>query len=310
MSGARVPRDVASQPQIEYRPQGELHLVPTDGELSEMISFRANGTTQNDPNESFELRDLIRLAITYFDRGMVDDAEELLNEALDAGYSRPDAIDLLRRVRNVRGQTVLVTQSPEVAERARISSDVVVHEFTVPLPGADAQPALVRHSIEDADQDLAAGRLHSAHDATLQALALAPAYLPNYFRLAELRVALDDPDGAKSLIASLRAVLDVIGDDSDWLTQSMQVTLDPEDLDALVRLARSLVALEGSVQLDPYVPDAIERSLLDRPDVALELAREYVRLRPTSREAERLHSASSRCRRRFGPDSRIVAARR
>jgi tetratricopeptide (TPR) repeat protein len=289
MSGARVTRDVASQSQNDFRPQGELYLVPNDCEPSEMISFNGNGSTSSDPNESFELRDMVSLAITYFDRGMVDDAEELLHEALEAGYSRNDAVELLRRVRSVRGQTTVVTPVAEAASAPQESNDVVVHEFTRPLPGADAQPALVRRSIEDADRDLSAGRLHSAHDATLHALAMAPDYFPNYVRLAELRVAFGDPDGAATLISSLKTVLDVIGDESDWLTQSMRVTLDPDNLDALVQLAQSLISMQGSVQLDPYVPDAIERTLQDRPDVALALARDYVRLRPTSREAERLH---------------------
>lgn len=289
MSGARVTRAVASQSQNDFRPQGELYLVPNDGEPSEMISFNGNGGASSDPNESFELRDMVSLAITYFDRGMVDDAEELLHEALEAGYTRNDAVELLRRVRSVRGHTAIVTPVTEAVNMPQGPSDIVVHEFTRPLPGADAQPALVRRSIDDADRDLAAGRLHSAHDATLHALAMAPDYFPNYVRLAELRVAFGDPDGAQTLIDSLKTVLDVIGDESDWLTQSMRVTLDPDNLDALIQLAQSLIGMQGSVQLDPYVPDAIERTLLDRPELALQLARDYVRLNPASREAERLH---------------------
>ena len=120
MSGARVTRDVASQSQNDFRPQGELYLVPNDGEPTEMISFNGNGNASSDPNESFELRDMVSLAITYFDRGMVDDAEELLHEALEAGYSRNDAVELLRRVRSVRGQTAIVTPAAEavIAYRA------------------------------------------------------------------------------------------------------------------------------------------------------------------------------------------------
>ena len=290
MSGARMTHDVASQSHNTYRPQGELHLVSNDGEPSNMMAFDDTGVASDDPNESFELRDMVNLAITYFERGMIDDAEELLTEALDAGYTRADAIELLRRVQAVRGQTTLVASVTEKAVSPPTLSESVINEFTRPLPGADAQPTHVRRLIEDADRDLEAGRLNSAHDATLYAVAIAPAYFPNYVRLAELRTAFGDVDGANSLFDSLKTVLDAVGDDGDWMTRSMRVTLDPDNLEALVQLAQSLIGMQGSIQLEPYVPDAIERTLLDSPELALELARDYVRLRPTSRQAERLHS--------------------
>ena len=293
MSGARMTaRDVASLTDSDFQPQGEMFLMPSDNQASgELIPFNGAVPGSNDPNESFELRDMVSLAITYFERGMVDDAEEMLHDALEAGYTRADAAELLQRVRAVRGQTTIVAGAPGLTSTTTPPSSAgpVMPQFTSPLPGVDAQPTLVRRSIEDADKDLAAGRLHAAHDATLHALALAPTYLPVYIRLAELRTALGDVEGAETLFGSLKAVLDVIEEERDWLTQSMRVTLDPDNIDALVQLARSLVEQQGTAQLEPYLPDAIERTLIDRPDVALELAREYVRLRPNVRDAQRLH---------------------
>ncbi|HEX5165279.1 MAG TPA: tetratricopeptide repeat protein [Thermomicrobiales bacterium] len=292
MSGARMTKDNdLSLTQSDFRPQGEMYLMPDPNQPpAEVISFNRTPAQSSDPNESFELRDMVSLAITYFDRGMIDDAEEMLNEALEAGYSRQDAVDLLRRVQSVRGQTTMVGAARTAhSEAEQQATDSVVHEFTMPLPGVDSQTSLVRRAIEDADRDLAAGRLESAHDATLHALAMAPSYLPIYVRLAEIRTAFGDSESAETLIGSLKAVLESIGDERDWLTQSMRVTLDPDNTDALVQLARSLVEQKGTLQLEPYVPEAIERTLADNPEVALELAREYIRLRPNMRQAQRLH---------------------
>lgn|GEM_PF-842110 len=290
MSGARMRRDEVGQSQDESRSRGELFLVQTDNPQSDVIAFGRSGVASDDPNESFELRDMVSLATTYFDRGMVDDAEELLHEAIAAGYTRQDATELLQRVRAVRGQTTLVTplEEPATVESEKPADDVV-HEFTRPLPGADAQPTLVRRSIDDAERDLDAGRLESAHDATLHTIALAPSYFPAYVRLAELRMAVGDTEGAECLIANLKSVLDEIGDASDWMTQSMRVTLDPDNTDALVQLARTLVGLNGAVQLEPYVPDAIERTMVEQPSVALDLAQEYLRLRPNSPQVVTTH---------------------
>ncbi len=294
MSGAHMTtRDAASQSRDDFRPQGEMYLLQNDGKQpAEVVPFNGTPAHSSDPNESFELRDMVSLATTYFERGMIDDAEEMLHEALTAGYSRPDASDLLQRIQSVRGHTVIVSASVAATDETAIVNDVIVHEFTRPLPGIESQTGLVRRSIDEADRDIADGRLNSAHDATLHAIALAPTFLPVYIRLVELRRAFGDHEGADTLLESLKSVIDVIGEDGDWLTQSMRVSLNPNDTDALIELARSLLEQKGSVKLEPFVPKAIERSLEANPDVALDLARAYVRLRPLSRDAERLHIRS------------------
>ncbi|MEX2315160.1 MAG: hypothetical protein WD628_05530, partial [Thermomicrobiales bacterium] len=293
MSGARTSIDNMSNNSDDEFPQGSMFLLPRGNtSIGEILPFSGPGSTSSDPNESFELREMVSVANTYFDRGMVDDAEQLLHEAIDAGYTLPDASELLKRIRSIRGATMLV--SPLSAGDANASSqrDRQIGEFTRPLPGSETQSTAVRRSIEDAERDLDAGRLQSAHDATLYALALAPQFLPIYVRLSELRLAFGDYEGADALIESLRIVLATIGDDGSWLTQSMRVSLDPDNTDALVQLARSLIAQQGTVQLDPYVPDAIERTLVEQPEVALDLAREYRRLRPSADDARRLHLRS------------------
>lgn len=290
MSGAHMTtHDTMNQTQDDFRPKGEMHLLSDEGQPpAEVVTFSSSASS-GDPNASFELRDMVSLAATYFERGMTDDAEELLREALDSGYTREDGMELLKRIQAVRGHTVLVSQPRATTGSAPVVHDVVVSEFTRPLPGIETQTGLVRRSIDDADRDLAEGRLHAAHDATLHAIALAPTFLPVYIRLAEIRRAFGDHDGADALLASLKSVIDVIGEEGDWLTQSMRVTLDPNDTDSLIQLAHSLLEQPGNVKLEPFVPNAIERSLPSNPAEALDLARAYVRLRPLSREAERLH---------------------
>lgn len=248
-------------------------------------------TASNDPNESYELRDMVSVGHSYVDRGMIDDAEEMLRDAVAAGYSRDDAVDLERRIRDARSIAAPMpsprTSAPESSQRvAAISPD----SFTRPLPGEDVQPSTVRHALAESEADIVAGRYAAAYDATLRAIALAPAFLPAYIRLAELRVAHGDSDGAEEIIRTLNDSLGVWGEDTDWLVLSLRVSLDPSDRQALTALARALLEKGGTLQLDPYVPDAIEHALKIRDlDVALELAGEYARLRPSDRTAMRLN---------------------
>lgn len=289
MSGAPLKtRDLMSLTESDFQPQGNLHLMSNDSHsVADVLAINRSVVSSSDPNESYELRDMVTLATTYFDRGMVDDAEELLSEAVTAGYTRPDSVELLQRIRAVRGYTTLIGQA--AGEPPAVIEMDTTPTFTIPLPGIEEQNPVVRRAIEDGDRDLNAGRYESAQDITLYALALAPTYLPTYVRLAEIRDALGDAVGADGLITSMLSVLDAIGDDGDWLTQSMRVTLDPGDIDAAVQLAQTLLAQGGIAQLEPYVPSAIEQTLANRPDVALSLAQAYLELQPGSPLAKRLH---------------------
>jgi tetratricopeptide (TPR) repeat protein len=283
---------------------------------SDLLRMTDGRFAAGDPNASYELRDMVSVAASYFERGMIDDAEEMLVEALAAGYTRPNAFELRRRILAARGepdagapvgspngQTVALNGAvstgraaghavasalpPAVAStKPQTPSEV---RFTIPLPGVDGQLPSLQRLVADAEADLRAGRLESARDATFAALGLAPSFLPLYIRLAELEIALGSEDLAALTTASLRDCLTNWSDDDDWLTLSMRVTLDPHDSDALVRLARVLLAQRGAHRLDPWVPDAIELTIDAEPPVAQELATAYVRMRPGDEHAVRLH---------------------
>ena len=268
-------------------PQGRSERDSTVDPFSFFDGFGAPGIS-DDPNDSYELRNIISVGHTYVDRGMLADAEEMLHDAVASGYTRDDAVELERRIHEARHgvpeAAAIAASSLPVASPA-VSAD----SFTRPLPGQAAQAAAVRQALAESDADLVAGRLASAYDATLRAIALGPTYLPAYVRLAELRVAHDDDDGAHQIIQTLNDALDVWDDGANWLVLSLRVSLDPDDLDALVALSHALLELKGSIQLEPYVPDAIERSLEVRSfDAALPLARDYAAVRPNDPVATRL----------------------
>jgi tetratricopeptide (TPR) repeat protein len=301
MSGIRSIGRSNSNPPEEVVAQGDMFRM-----ADEVFGY-------GDPNESYELRDMVAVASSYFDRGMIDDADEMLQEALAAGYSRSDAVELNQRIRAIRGDAPAMTtaevQPPaEAAVPAAVADDeapaepppmparpirsVAVSDFTRPLPGADSQPLAVRRLIVDAESDIVANRLESAFDATMYALGLAPSYLPLYIRLAELQLAMGYEDSAGETIETMQEMLNNWSDDDDWLSLSMRVILDPDDTSTLVKLARVLLDQRGTMQLEPFVPEAIQRALAEDPPTALELARDYARLRPADDHAVRLHLRS------------------
>lgn len=254
----------------------------------DVFGMNGIGTTGSDPNESYELRDMVSVAATYFDRGMIDDADEMLQEALRAGYSLPDGIDLNRRIRSILGDSA----SSDVLESAGTGPSLAAPQYTIPLPGEEVQSAIVRRAVQDTAADIAAGRLQSARDAALYTLSIAPSYFPMYLRLAELLHAIGDSEGSSTIIGSLQECLSSLDDDADWLHLSLRHVMDPDDEGMLRRLARSLLALQGSVALEPFVPNAIERALDSDPIVAQELATEYLDLKPNDQRALTLYLRS------------------
>jgi tetratricopeptide (TPR) repeat protein len=65
--------------------------------------------------------------------------------------------------------------------------------------------------------------------------------------------------------------------------------LNPDDTGALVELARIALRTPGTIQIEPYVPDAIDRTLDSNPATALELSTAYIGLQPSSAIAVRYH---------------------
>src|SRR4051794_20981637 len=169
------------------RPTSPFGRPASGPEQGDMFRMSAELTTNSDdPNASFELRDMVSVAASYFERGMIDDAQEMLEEALGAGYSRTDALELDRRIRATHGEIPATTITPNGSAPATDPGE----QFTNPLPGIDAQPAVIQRLSRDAEADIQAQRLQSAMDATMQALGLAPTFFPLYVRLAELRMAM------------------------------------------------------------------------------------------------------------------------
>jgi tetratricopeptide (TPR) repeat protein len=241
----------------------------------------------SDPNESFELREMVNVATAYFDQGMLEDAEELLHEARAAGYSRSDADRLEQRIHHLRGNV-----SPSVTPSAPAPLSVVRHgvefPFTRSLPAIDRQAHAVQRAALDADMDLLAGRIESAVDAALHTIALAPRFTPAFVRLAEVRVALGDTEGAADLIETLERYIQLRASDESWLLQPVKMALNPNDRSSMVEYARAALSKPGTTQLEPHVPDAIANSLHEDPQTALELATLYVRVRPGQAAALRL----------------------
>jgi tetratricopeptide (TPR) repeat protein len=259
--------------------------------VSGVVTSELDTTLSASPNDNYELREMVSVATTYLNQGMVDDAEELLTEALTSGYNRADAIDLRERVRRMRGVADPVMRPAAAPRPVRLLSSNA--HFTTPLPGADRQPAEVQRAIRLSDADVSAGRLHSALDATFHALALAPSYFPIYVRLAELRLALDDADGATELVESIKTCVELRGADDNWLLLPIRVALDPTDTDAVVGFASHLLEHPGGMALEPHVPDAIAGVIATQPVVAYALAADYLKARPRSDEALRLYAAAA-----------------
>jgi tetratricopeptide (TPR) repeat protein len=250
----------------------------------DLFALLSSGFDSSDPNDSVELQDMVELASAYYDRGKLDDARDLIEEALDSGYSRPEALALREQVRAAQRTLMHETPPAPTQQQRRFVG------FTSPLPGVDTLPSASRAALATSDADIAAGRLQSALDSVMRAIALAPSFLPGYIRLAELREALGDEDSPDAILTSLTACLRLSAESPDPIDLSLRIILNPDDTGALVELARTALRNPGSIQIEPYVPNAIERTLDSNPATAKELATAYVAVRPNAASAVRNHA--------------------
>ena len=240
-----------------------------------------------DAGDSYELKHILSVAAAYLDTGQVDDAEDLLQEAIEAGSEHPDVKAFARRLDHARGRTSASAASTAAAP-VDAKSDVLVN-FTRPLPGVESQTPVAQRLIRDAEGHYAAERLYAALDSTYLACVEAPTFLPGFVRLAELQLALGNTPQARNLFHTLSYWHEINDEPPNVLVRSLQISLDPSDTSALLEYATILVDNGEISALEPYVPAAIARAVEMNPAAAHDLSERYLQLRPESLEAQKLH---------------------
>lgn len=233
--------------------------------------------------DSYELRQIVSVATSYLESGMLEDAEDLLQEIFESGARDPEITALSRRIDAARGMAPadVAVSEPPVARRLLVS-------LTAPLPGAERQPRDVQSLLSEAEREFALGRLNSALDSTFVAISRAPDYLPLYVRLAELSVACGDELSADKLADEVAISAPYFDVSVDGMLATLRAALNPDDVDALVAHAWRLLERRAAT-LEPFVPAAIEATLTDNPLESRKLARAYVELRPHAQDAVRTY---------------------
>src|SRR5690349_17498737 len=117
-------------------------MAPLPSDTASELDMTAGAS----PNDNYELREMVTVATTYLNQGLVDDAEDLLHEALGAGYDRADAIELQDRLRRARG--IMQTSTPATPTPVKPARPLLAEaHFTAPLHGAERLSAEVQRAI-------------------------------------------------------------------------------------------------------------------------------------------------------------------
>jgi len=228
----------------------------------------------------YELRQIVEVATSYLETGLFDDADDILQEVLEAGAVSPEIEDLIRRIEEARaGAGAPRPAGHDGLPGTQQRREPLVH-LTTPLPGAERLPRPIQRLIAETERDFHEGRRQAALDLCHVVTAQAPDYIPNYLRTAQVRIALGDIEGAKAIIATVERFYELEGIEDDPMLESLYVALNPDDTEALVRFARYLLAQPGPVAVEPFVPAAIEATLDSDPGIARELARALLERRP------------------------------
>lgn len=235
--------------------------------------------------DSYELKHILSVASAYLESGQVDDAEDLLQDALEAGADHPDVQALSHRLDHIRGRT---SSSPVDQDDVLVRPDVLTH-FTAPLPGIDVQPAVVQRYARTAERHYTSQQVHAALDMAYLTIAAAPGFLPGFVRLAEIQLALGNIRAAEDIYQTLSHRYAVHEETPDWMVESLRISLDPGDTTALLGYATSLVESGEVSALEPFVPEAISRSVDMNADAAMTLAGAYLGLRPDRVDVQRLY---------------------
>jgi len=237
--------------------------------------------------DDYELRHVLSAAAAYLDSGQVDDAEDLIQEALETEPDHPAVKSLVRRLAHVRG-----TPGPEDATvmdaEHGASGDVLVH-FTSPLPDTGSQSPSIQRMSSAGDKYFANERVYSALDLTQIMCAEAPDYLPAFVRLAEIKISLGKYEQARTIFQNLKRRYEIDGEQVPWLVESLGISLNPGDTSALIGYAMTLIEAGEASALDPFVPEAIARAAELNVDAARNMADAYISLRPDDANARRLY---------------------
>lgn len=258
--------------------------------MGDLVREAAYAASSEMDIDTYELQQILSVATTYLDNGMIDDAEDLLQEMIESNSLHPEVDQLAARIDMARAQSTMLTGEADIPEQA--TPRLLVH-FSRQLPGADRLPRDAQRLITDAEHEFQAGRIEAALDSTMVALSMAPDFIPIFVRLAQLRIAVSDLDGARDLVATLDRRLEFEDSLFDDILGPVRVALDPGDTEALVSFARRLLEQHNTSMIEPFVPAAIEATLVSEPAIARELSRNYVRLRPNDDEAVRAYLRSA-----------------
>lgn len=237
-----------------------------------------------------ELRQIVEVATSYLETGLFDDADDILQEVLEAGAVSPEIDELIRRIEEARGSTGRPgTTMLDVQDEARpVRRQPLIH-LTAPLPGSERLPRAIQRLIAETERDFNEGRRHAALDLCSVVIARAPDFIPNYLRAAQIRIALDDIEGAESLIGSVERLYALDGIEDDPMLRGIRVALNPDDSRALVEHAKFLLGQQIIGTNDPFLPAAIEATQDSDPATARELARALVERRPNDDVAVRTY---------------------
>lgn len=253
-----------------------------------------NATSASNPSRpgihDSELRQIVEVATSYLETGLFDDADDILQEVLEAGTVSPEIDELIRRIEEARGAAgrPATTMLEDDADAGPIRRQPLVH-LTAPLPGAERLPRAVQRLIAETERDFNEGRRNAALDLCYVVTAQAPDFIPNYLRAAQIRIALGDIDGAKALIKSVEDLYELDGVEDDPMLRGLHVALNPDDSRALVDHAKYLLSQQIIGTNDPFLPAAIEATQDSDPATARELARALVERRPNDDVAVRTY---------------------
>lgn len=238
----------------------------------------------------FELNHILSVAAAYLDAGQVDDAEDLLQEALDANPEHPEVQLLARKIVHVRGvpeSSVAMDDDDHFEE-----PDVLVH-FTIPLPGVNDLSPGSQRLVRSTEQYIQEKKIQSGLDLTLILCSEEPDYRAGFVRMAELQLSAGNIDQAWNIYNSLLQLYDLEDEPLPMMVRSLGVSLEPGNVNRLIAHARELLDSQPGMELIPFVPEAITRGQSVAPEASLTLAKSWYERVPDEGRAKMLYAQAA-----------------